>query len=215
MNKAFLSVRHQGKTFAIVSILIIVALLMSVMPQFTQRADAATCSKKYTVVAGDTLSSIAAKYNTTVQVLAELNDLTAPYVLSVGQTICLPAGSTAATATPKATSTSSSSKYKYDITVTRDGTRITLKASSFPPKSNFWVRAGEDLKKSGWMRIGKLHTNKNGAGEGTYRLPDDLRIEPSYYLCLKNQSTDKLTCKKVFQTVVINPNIRPTPTPKP
>jgi hypothetical protein len=214
MNQIYQSARPHAKTFAIVSILIIVALLASVMPQFTQQASAATCSKKYTVVAGDTLSSIAAKYNTTVQVLAELNDLTAPYVLSVGQVLCLPSGATAITPTPKSTS-SSSSKYKYEMSVTRSGTRIYLEADSFPPKNNFWVRVGEDLKKSGWTKIGRLHTGKDGSGQGAYRLPDELRKKPSYYLCLKNQTTDKLTCTKVFQTVYINPNIRPTPTPRP
>ena len=214
MNKFVLSARPHAKTFAIVSILVIVALLASVMPQFTQSAAAATCSKKYTVVAGDTLTSIAAKYNTTVQVLAELNDLTAPYVLSVGQVICLPAEAKAVTATPK-TSSSSSSKFKYEMSVNRSGTRITLKVASFPTKSHFWVRAGETLNKSGWTKLGKIHTSKSGSGEATFRLPDELRREPSYYLCLKNQVTDKLICQKFFQTVYINPNIRPTPTPRP
>jgi hypothetical protein len=215
MNQVYQSVRPHAKTFAIVSILIIVALLASVMPQFTQQASAATCSKKYTVVSGDTLSSIAAKYNTTVQVLAELNDLASPYVLSVGQVLCLPSNATAITPTPKSTSSSSSGKYKYEMSVDRSGTRITLKVASFPPKNNFWVRVGQDLKRAAWVKIGRLHTNKSGSGEGTYRLPDELRKEPSYYLCLKNQVTDKLTCTKVYQTVYINPNIRPTPTPRP
>jgi LysM repeat protein len=214
MDKIHQAERQPRRIFAIVGILVIVALLASVMPLFTQQAAAATCSNKYTVVSGDTLSSIAAKYNTTVQVLAELNDLTAPYVLSVGQVLCLPANAKAATATPKTTATSSS-KYKYDMSVNRSGTRITLKVSSFPTKSHYWVRAGKDLRKSGWTRIGKVHTNKNGAGEATFRLPDNVRMEPSYYLCLKNQVNDNLTCKKFFQTVPVNPNKRPTPTPRP
>jgi LysM repeat protein len=214
MNQIYQSARPHAKTFAIVSILIVVALIASVLPQFTQQASAATCSKKYTVVAGDTLSSIAAKYNTTVQVLAELNDLTAPYVLSVGQVLCLPSAAKEITPTPSSSS-SSSSKYKYEMSVNRSGTRILVKVASFPPKNNFWVRAGEDLKKSGWVKIGRIHTNKNGSGEGTFRLPDEIRKKPYYYLCMKNQVTDKLTCQKFFQTVYVNPNARPTPTPRP
>jgi len=214
MNQPYQQARPRGKTIAIVSILIVVALLLSVLPQFTQSAAAATCSKKHTVVAGDTLSSIAAKYNTTVQALAQLNDLKDPYVLSVGQAICLPANTKVTTTTPSSSSSSSSAKYKYDMAINRDGKRITLKVSSFPPKSNFHVRIGEALRRSGWERIGKLKTNKNGAGEAIYGLPEDLRNVPSYYVCLKNQITDKLVCKKVFQTVV-NPKATAKPTARP
>jgi lysozyme len=210
--------RSRSKTITIVCILIIAALLVSVLPQFTQVASAQTCSKKYTVVSGDTLSSIAAKYNTSVQVLADLNDLTAPYVLSVGQVICLPAGAQQITATPS--SGSSSSKPTYEMAVTRDGTRITLKVASFPKNSNYHVRIGEALRHSGWTRIGKMKTNKNGAGEATYGLPKDLRNVPSYYICLKDQITDKLACAKFTQTVVnpratAKPTARPTFTPTP
>lgn len=46
----------------------------------------------YTVVAGDTLSKIAAKYGTTYQKLAEYNGIANPNVISVGQKIKIPAG---------------------------------------------------------------------------------------------------------------------------
>lgn len=45
----------------------------------------------YTVVAGDTLSKIAAKYGTTYQKLAEYNGISNPNVISVGQKIKIPA----------------------------------------------------------------------------------------------------------------------------
>lgn len=218
MTQEYHQARPHSRAIKIVGILIIAALLVSVLPQFTQVASAQTCSKKYTVVAGDTLSSIAAKYNTTVQALADLNDLTAPYVLSVGQVICLPSTAKEITATPKPGT--SSSKPTYDMSVTRDGTRITLNVASFPANSNFHVRVGEYMKRSGWTRIGKMKTNKNGSGEAIYGIPQGLRRSPTYYICLKNQVTDKLVCSKVTQTVV-NPNAtarptaRPTATPKP
>ena len=219
MTQEYHQARPHSRAIKIVGILIIAALLVSVLPQFTQVASAQTCSKKYTVVAGDTLSSIAAKYNTTVQVLADLNDLAAPYVLSVGQVLCLPSTAKEITPTPKPGS-SSTSKPNYDMSVTRDGTRITLKVASFPANSNFHVRAGEALRFPGWTRIGKMKTNKNGSGEATYGLPQGLRKVPVYFLCLKNQITDKLVCTKVTQTVVnpratAKPTARPTLTPTP
>jgi len=43
----------------------------------------------YTVVSGDTLSSIAKKYKTTYQELAMINNLTSPYILQVGNILIL------------------------------------------------------------------------------------------------------------------------------
>lgn len=44
----------------------------------------------YTVQAGDTLGAIASRVGTTVAVLVELNELTDPNVLEVGQVLRLP-----------------------------------------------------------------------------------------------------------------------------
>lgn len=44
----------------------------------------------YVVKKGDTLSSIARKYSTTVKALAELNRITNPDVIRVGQVLTLP-----------------------------------------------------------------------------------------------------------------------------
>jgi len=57
----------------------------------------------YTVVPGDTLTRIARRNGTTVPVLAQLNGLTPPYVIKVGQHLTLPGAApmeTAAAATP-------------------------------------------------------------------------------------------------------------------
>jgi LysM repeat protein len=47
-------------------------------------------SKSYTVKAGDTLSGIASKHNTTYQAVAELNGISNPNLIYSGQTIRLP-----------------------------------------------------------------------------------------------------------------------------
>ncbi|MGN0227473.1 MAG: phage tail tip lysozyme [Paludibacteraceae bacterium] len=57
---------------------------------------------EYTVVKGDTLSGIAAKYGTTYQKLAEYNGISNPNVINVGQKIKIPnTGTSAAAWTPK------------------------------------------------------------------------------------------------------------------
>ena len=55
-----------------------------------------TSETVYTVVRGDTLSGIAAKYGTTYQKLAQYNGIANPNIISVGQKIRIPG-----TATPK------------------------------------------------------------------------------------------------------------------
>lgn len=62
----------------------------------------------YTVVAGDTLSGIAAKYGTTYQKLAEYNNIANPNVITVGQKIKIP--STRTTTSTSTTTTTSSNK---------------------------------------------------------------------------------------------------------
>lgn len=57
-----------------------------------------TSEVTYTVVAGDTLSKIAAKYGTTYQKLAAYNGITNPNIIRVGQKIKIPG-----TAAPKKT----------------------------------------------------------------------------------------------------------------
>ena len=46
----------------------------------------------HTVEAGDTLFGLAAAYSTTAEAIAQLNDLSAPYALSLGQVLQIPAG---------------------------------------------------------------------------------------------------------------------------
>jgi murein DD-endopeptidase MepM/ murein hydrolase activator NlpD len=69
------------------------------------RGGALGAGGSYTVVPGDTLTRIARRNGTTVPVLAQLNGLTAPYVIKVGQHLKLPGAApmeTAAAAAPGA-----------------------------------------------------------------------------------------------------------------
>jgi putative chitinase len=49
---------------------------------------ASSCSQQHTVVAGETLSSIAAKYGTTTSALASKNKLANPNYIAVGWVLC-------------------------------------------------------------------------------------------------------------------------------
>lgn len=71
----------------------------------------------YTVVSGDTLSKIAAKYGTTYQKLAEYNGIANPNIISVGQKIRIPgtSSSSASNTTPSNPALSSSPTASYSV----------------------------------------------------------------------------------------------------
>jgi len=106
------------KMRSIVLMLIFVTTLMSWLVQqplfaaVRQQTTATDAATTYVVQAGDTLSSIARRFETTVAVLMELNNLTNPNVIYVGQTLLIRAeeatptpGSTVPEATPTQTAT--------------------------------------------------------------------------------------------------------------
>jgi LysM domain len=195
MEQKISAIQAPSRLARIFSLLVVLAFLVSVVPQpALAAANAATCGKTYTVAAGDTLTAIAAKYNTTVQVLADLNDLKEPYVLSVGQKICLPAGATTTTS-----SSSSSSSKKFDFTVTRNENRIRVDVAGGPTKANYRVTIGTDSRTAkGWTRLGRMHVS-GSSGAASFGLPKDLRDEPSYIVCLKNMVSGEKFCHKIKQ----------------
>lgn len=107
--------------------------------------------KTYTVVKGDTLSEIAQKYGTTVDILAQLNGIKDPNLIVVGQVLKLP-GSTAGF-TP----------YTVKVTVTelriRSGPGTDTQAQGFIEPGVYTIV--EEADGPGAKRWGKL---KSGAG---------------------------------------------------
>ena len=59
-------------------------------PATVQATPAPAANATYTVQAGDTLYSIALKFNTTIQALQQANNITNPNALAVGQTLSIP-----------------------------------------------------------------------------------------------------------------------------
>ncbi len=63
-------------------------------------APATTGQTTYAVQAGDTLSAIAGRFGTSIDALATANNLSAPYLIAVGQSLSIPAAGNAASTTP-------------------------------------------------------------------------------------------------------------------
>ena len=67
------------------------------IPENPSKGEEIGDNKYYVVKAGDTLSGIAEKYNTTYQVLASINGISNPNLIYAGQRILLPSGSSTST----------------------------------------------------------------------------------------------------------------------
>jgi LysM repeat protein len=195
MNNRIQMIQNPSLIARIFSILIVLGFLVSAVPQPVQAAPAAaTCSKMYTVVSGDTLSKIALQFNVTVQALADANNLKEPYVIAVGQTLCIPGTSTSSGSTSSSTSTGP------DFTVKRNGNRITVKVVNFTGKRPYYVKIGPDVRDtSNWIKLGRVRTNKTGAAEKSFQLPKQYRDRANYGMCLKDQVTDAVRCKTITQ----------------
>jgi LysM repeat protein len=182
-----------------VNVLVALAFLVAVLPSGTALA-AQTCAKNYTVVAGDTVSKIAADNNITVQELAAANNLKDPYPLTIGQQLCIPG--TATTTTTSSSSTSTSTSKEPAIKVTWEGDFVTVATANFPTKSSFYVKAGKDkVKDNVWTKIGRMQTKKVGAVETTIKLPKNFRTARALTVCVKNARTDAVLCQYVTNPV--------------
>jgi murein DD-endopeptidase MepM/ murein hydrolase activator NlpD len=72
------------------------------------KAEAAvSCSSYYTVVSGDTLSQIAARYHSSVQAIGQANSIANVNLIYPGQNFCIPAGSTVTPSQATTTTTTS------------------------------------------------------------------------------------------------------------
>lgn len=95
----------QLKPFNLIKIILISSAIVSTVavtgcaskPQVTSQTRYAAAPNYYTVRSGDTLSLIAARYGLNYLSIAEMNDISAPYRIYVGQSLRLKNGSKAKT----------------------------------------------------------------------------------------------------------------------
>ena len=186
--------------------LLVLALLAASLPQFSVAAQTTnTCAKKYTVVSGDTLSTIAFNNNLTVQELAAANNLKDPYTLFIGQELCVPGATsttttgttTTGTTTTTTTTTTSTTSTDPNFTFSVASNVLTITTANFPTSGNFFVRAGEGrFRVSSWYKLGRIRTQKTGAVETSYKLPKQLRNATLLTVCVKNATSDAVLCKR-------------------
>lgn len=186
------------KMFARILSLLIVVAFFAVALSLTGTAQAQNCARSYTVESGDTLSSIAIEFNTTVAELARLNNLTEPYTIFVNQTLCVPGSSATSTPTSSSSSGSRSTSGGANFSVIDNGKKVTLVVEDSPARGAYFVRIRERGVGTTVYKVGFLKTNKEGEAVRTYRVPDEL-IDTDITVCLKDMNTDALYCRQIYR----------------
>jgi len=199
MMKEFSNFSQSSKvTTRFLVILLVLALMAVYLPQ---PARAATCAKAYTIKSGDTLSKIAFDYGVTVEAIAAENNLKSPYLLVIGQALCLPSSASSGTSTSTSTTGTSTSTQKNLITIVDFSKRIVLELSNFPKKTVYYVKVNDAGRRNyTWYRLGTLKTNSSGAAQVSFKMPDKMRNKSTIAVCLKNAINDAVYCTRASRT---------------
>jgi LysM repeat protein len=96
--------------------------------QTTATTTASTGTTKYTIKAGDTVTTIAKKFGVTVTAVLAANDLKVTSIIYTGRTLIIPSPSSSSTATPPATQPASTPTAPAQTTTTTGTTKYTIKA---------------------------------------------------------------------------------------
>lgn len=181
----------------LVTVLVVLALAAAALPQ--SPAAAQNCKYKYTVQAGDTITYVANLYSTNWELIADANNLSAPYTITVGMVLCIPEGTAPVNGTPAANNDNDndndngSSSKNPSLTITPGFRHIHIAVKNFPAKMEYYVRVFPTNTNVSY-RIGNLRTDKNGAFEDFFELPAYVPRTIQMGVCLKNVWTDAVSC---------------------
>lgn len=188
-------------TQLVIATLLVFTFLVTPFSSLGRVAVAQTCSVNHSVASGETLSSIAVKYNVDWTAIATANNLKEPYSIFVGQSLCIPGGTTSTSST--GTSTTSTSK-KPTITFSIEGNRLYLETSNFTKKSTWYVKIGSGpFRVAELTKIGLHLVRKDTKTTSSFRVPKKFQDARYLTLCLKNARSDEVRC-----STILNPNAR-------
>jgi len=177
--------RIMGKALII---LVVFAFILAAYPQPAQAA----CSFKYTVQSGDSLYGIAATYQVKFEDLVELNKLKEPYIIYVGQVLCMPPGAVKPATTPVVGATTSTDKKEPIISGIHMGNILWVGVTNFPKERIYYVNVYPETKNY-WSytpyKAGQLKTDKNGKFGSWFHTPT-MEEEWKITVCLKDVITD-------------------------
>jgi hypothetical protein len=177
-----------GLVARLIAILLVMTFLFAYHPQPAQAA----CSFKYTVQSGDSLYGIAARYQVKFDDLVSANKLKEPYLIYVGQVLCIPPGATVpeTTAVPGATAVP---KKVPTITALNLGNIAWIGLSNFVKERIYYVNLYPATRYY-WSypsyRLGMITTDKSGTYGAWFHLPPQVNSIQTVTICIKDVITD-------------------------
>ena len=173
-----------------IAILLVLTTFMAFHPQPAQAA----CAFKYTVQSGDSLYGIANRFSVKFDDLVEANKLTTPYLIYVGQVLCMPKGAIKPVTTPVPGTTPSASTKKVPVIAgVYLGDISWVGVSNFPRERIYYVNA-YPAEKGYWSypsyKIGMITTDKNGQFGAWFHLPSEMGSPYTITVCVKDVITD-------------------------
>lgn len=184
----------------VIATLLVFAFLAAPLSSVEKVAVAQTCAINHSVASGETLSSIAVKYNVEWTAIATANNLKEPYAIYVGQSLCIPASTTT---TSTSTSTTSSSK-SPTISFYIEGNRLYLETSNFTSKGSWYVKIGSGVYRvAEFTKLGLHLVRKDTKTSSSFRIAKKYLDARYLTVCLKNARTDAQRC-----STILNPNAK-------
>ena len=170
--------------------IIVLSLFLAAIPQ---PAQAATCRTYHYVRSGDTTVSIAKTYGLKWREIADANNLDYPYDLDVGDRLCIPFKDE-----DKDEDDADDTEFRLSIVATHNAINVTVSGLNVK-KASFKIRARNSTTGvGGWVTLGTFKAKKKDTKKMVYTIPAELRSSLYIQVCLKNQTTDELTCKTVI-----------------
>jgi len=182
-------------TQLVIATLLVLSFLAAPLGGPGQVAVAQTCAINHTVASGETLSSIAVKYDVEWTTIATANNLKEPYAIFVGQSLCIPASATTTTTTTTTTSASKEPSIKFSIV----GNRLYLETSNFTQKSSWYVKIGSGpYRVAEFTKLGLHLVRKNTTTSSSFKVDKKFQDAQILTLCLKNARSDALRCSTIY-----------------
>lgn len=168
------------------SALLVLAFVLSAVPQSVQAATDERCEDTYTVKEGEKIWRIAKNHGMSAFKIAKANGLEFPYPVTAGMKLCIPYTS------------ESASTVAFSASVDAGDNEVVLDGSGFKKQRTFFVRVRLN-DSSKWYKLGHTVTDRDGDLDDSFDLPKDLRKAPVVTVCLKDSVSDALSCRQAFR----------------
>jgi hypothetical protein len=187
----------------VIAIFLVLSFLLASYPQPAQAA----CAFKYKVQAGDSLYGLAALFEVSFEDLVEANDLKTPYIIYVGQVLCVPPGGVKpeeTTTTDTTTTTTTTTKKVPTVAGIHQGTIAWISVTNFPKERIYYVNVYPGAKYY-WSfpryKVGMVWTDKEGQFGYWFQMPVQVEDEELITICVKDVLTDDvLACSRATNT---------------